>query len=235
MTLSIAPLSSTKPRTALQRAGHRLPVDPSLSFALVQERSAQRRELESDINRKFDHKYGAQLTHFLPNLLQLRVWDQLAAVAGARPARDGELFLEQYLDSPIEQFVAQAFRTPVDRDQIIEIGNLAAYIPGLAYPLFAVLATVLNKAGYRWATCTATPQVESMLAKMKFPFRKICTADPARLGEDSGEWGDYYASRPSVIVGDVRSAVAQINANRELSTLMRQFAQPVVQMAADLR
>lgn len=233
MSSNISPRS--KPRTALRKARVVAPADQRMSFGLVQEQSPERQELESSIKCKFESVYSAQLTHFLPHLLNLKVAEELGAVAGIRLASAGALFLEQYLDSPVEQSIAGAFRTPVDRNQIVEIGNLAANIPGLAYPLFAILATVLSQAGYRWVACTATPQVASMLAKMAFSSQTICGADPTRLAEGSADWGDYYASRPQVIVGDVRNAAAQVSGDRELALLVRQFARPIARMAASLR
>ena len=221
--------------TATQRA-LRVPLTGvDMSLALVQEHSAERSELESGISRKFASTYGAELSHFLPNLLRLKVSDELGAVVGIRGASKGSLFLEQYLDLPIEQSVARAFNTPVDRDQIIEIGNLAANVPGFAYSLFAVLATVLNQAGYRWVACTATPQVAAMLARIGFSSTTICSADPARLENGSAAWGEYYATRPRVIAGDVRSAAAKVAENRDMAVLMRQLAQPIAQMAASLK
>ncbi len=228
-----SPANATNP---VARKSLRAPQTPSdMSLALVPEHSAERSELESGISQKFASAYGAKLSQFLPSLLRLKVSGELGAVVGIREASEGALFLEQYLDAPIEQSVASAFMTPVDRDQIIEIGNLAADIPGLAYSLFAVLAVVLNEAGYRWVACTATPQVAVMLAKMGFSSQKICGADPQRLEKGSAAWGEYYASRPKVIVGDIRSAAAKVTDNRDLSVIVRQFAQPIAEMAASLK
>jgi hypothetical protein len=207
----------------------------NMSLALVQECAAGRSALESGISKKFSKAYDAELTEFLPNLLSLSASGELGAVVGVREAAIGELFLEQYLDSPVEQSVAGVFRTPVDRSQIVEIGNLAAYVPGLAYTLFAVLATVLDQAGFRWVVCTATPQVAAMLAKMSFSSQAICDADPARLKNGAGAWGEYYASRPTVIAGDISSAAAKVYENRDMAALILQFAEPIARMVADLR
>ena len=234
MTSIIAPRPSFKPGAASPSVGRRSLAGRNLSFDLVQEQSAERRQLESSITRKFERVYGAHLSHFLPELLRLGVSDELGAVVGIRPAGSGALFLEQYLDQPVEQPIARAFKTPVDRAQVIEIGNLAAEVPGMAYALFAVLATVLSRAGYRWVACTATPQVELMLSRMRFSSRTLCNADPARLEEGFADWGDYYASKPRVIVGDVRRAAAQVGKNREMRALVRHFEPQIAQMAASL-
>jgi hypothetical protein len=206
----------------------------NLSLALVTRQSPERPAVEQSITQKFERAYGAHLTHFLPDLLKLSVSGELGAVAGVRSAHGSRLFLEQYLDQPVEQAVAGAFMTPVDRDKIVEIGNLAANAPRLAYSLFAVLATVLSHAGYRWVVCTATPQVASMLTRMGFSAQNICRADPSQLEAGSSGWGEYYASRPRVIAGDVQLAAAQVAANRETAGIVSQFHQPIMQMAASL-
>ncbi len=148
-----------------------------------------RQAVEQTIMRKFERAYGAHLTHFLPELMRLDVSGELGAVAGIRAASSETLFLEQYLDRPVEQAVASAFMTPVDRDAVVEIGNLAANVPGLAYSLFAALATTLSAAGYRWVVCTATPQVAAMLARMGFSAQAICPADPVVAGVRFGRLG----------------------------------------------
>lgn len=214
MTSIIAAGANLQSQAGSRRALRRHGGVGNLSFDLVSEQSSGRLAVEQGITRKFERIYGAQLSHFLPRLLRLSVADELGAVAGIRPAMGGDLFLEQYLEQPVQQAVARAFGTPVDRAQIVEIGNLAASVPGLAYSLFAVLATVLSRAGYRWVACTATPQVESMLSRMNFSSQKLCNADPSRLQEGAADWGDYYACKPRVIAGDVRLAATAVARNR---------------------
>ena len=208
---------------------------PSLSLAVIAQDAPNRAAVESSIMRKFEARYGAHLSHFLPHLVRLAAADNLGAVAGVGPARDNRLFLEQYLDKPVEQAVAAAFMTPVDRDQVVEIGNLAANMPGLAYSLFAILATVLSDAGYKWVVCTATPQVAAMLARMNFSAEPICDADPAKLSSGSADWGDYYASRPRVMAGDVQSAAVQARSDHNIAALLFNYRQPIAQMVAALR
>lgn len=173
-----------------------------------------REALEARIAGKFAQQYGAHIRHFLPYLLDLSVAGEPGAIAGLRPARQGALFLEQYLDGPVEQAVSRAYSTPVDRDQVVEIGNLVSFMPGAASLLFGLLPTLLARAGFRWMVCTATPQVRSMLRKLGFTTHTVCDADPGVLGERQHDWGSYYDNRPQVIAGDVldalnRSAVAE--------------------------
>jgi len=207
----------------------------ALSIALDASLSAERRNLEACIAAKFDQQYHAQINHFLPYLLSLSDADDLGAIVGLRLARESELFLEHYIESRIEQVISRVVRSPIDRDQVVEIGNLASVVPGTAPILFAVLAAVLHEAGCRWVVCTATPQVRSILNKMQFPWQSICTADPAVLGDQADDWGSYYASRPEVIVGDVRHAVKSAASSRAISALIDSLAEPIREIAANLQ
>jgi len=231
-TLSPPAMTQRPPLAGLRRTA--LPRQ-DVSIALVSEQCAVRAELEAGISRKFEAEYSAHLHSFLPHLLSLRSGGELGAVVGIRAAAESPLFLEQYLDAPVEQAVARAYRTPIDRDQIVEIGNLAGNVPGLAYLLFAALAQVLSNAGYRWVVCTATPQVEAMLARLRFSSQTICAADPTRLSDGAADWGNYYASQPRVIVGDAESAATRVSANREMAALVQPFRDTILGMADRLR
>ncbi len=197
--------------------------------------SAGRTALEQCIAQRFARQYGARIDHFLPFLLSLRTSGQLGAVAGLRLARQSELFLEQYLAQPVEQAISRVFRTPVDRSQVVEVGNLVSIAPGTASMLFGILAVLLNEAGIRWVVCTATPQVKALLDKLQFPTQIICAADPQLLGNQGQDWGSYYASRPQVIVGDAQLAAANAAGNQSLNKLMANLEMPVRRIAATLR
>jgi hypothetical protein len=229
-TVSRATAQKTSP-SRRQPAG--LPARPQIR--LDGPETADRQVLESCIAEKFARQYSARIEQFLPFLLSLKTSGQLGAVVGLRPAARGRLFLEQYLDRPVEQSVAGAFMTPVDRTQVVEIGNLAAVEPGTASMLFGILATVLDVAGIPWVVCTATPQVRAMLDKLRFPAIEICTADPRVLGQQLRDWGTYYASQPTVIVGDARLAAANAARNPQFRRLTDALAPVIQKVAAELR
>ena len=228
--------STRAPGNSAPRRPHRLSDGAqSLSLAVIGQQAPNRGAVEQSIMQKFEASYGAHLSHFLPDLIRLGASNDIGAVVGVNPAQKNGLFLEQYLDRPVEQAIAAAFMTPVDRDQVVEIGNLAANAPGLAYSLFAILATALSEAGYKWVACTATPQVASMLAKLNFSAQPLCDADPSRLESGTADWGEYYSSRPRVMAGDVHLAAAQAASNRDMAALLRHYRQPIMRLAASLR
>ncbi len=233
---SIDYTSSQASRHDEPRALRRLSVGAkSLSLEVIGQQAPNREAVEQDIMRKFETRYGAHLSQFLPDLIRLGESGDVGAVVGVNPARNNSLFLEQYLDRPIEQAIAAAFMTPVDRDQVVEIGNLAAKVPGLAYSLFAILATALSQAGYRWVACTATPQVASMLARLHFAAQPLCDADPSKLESGAANWGEYYSSRPCVMAGDVHLAAEQAASNRDMAVLLRHYRQPIARLVASLK
>ena len=77
--------------------------------------SPHRARAETFISDIFQRHYDAELTSFAPNLMLLEKNDRIAAVAGWRCAGTEQLFLENYLDVPIETAVSRLAGRPVDR------------------------------------------------------------------------------------------------------------------------
>ena len=79
----------------------------SASLWLAQAGNAQRQAFEQFIRQRFDEAHGARISSFMPDLFGLHdAEQQLSAVCGARLAVEQPLFLEQYLDAPVEQIIA---------------------------------------------------------------------------------------------------------------------------------
>ncbi|MDH4125385.1 MAG: thermostable hemolysin [Gammaproteobacteria bacterium] len=228
-------LHIAEPAFATVPASRACPSPLQYSIDLKSAHAVGRQELEACVAGKFDEQHQARIQHFLPYLLSLGTSGRLGAVVGIRLAAESELFLERYLDSRVERAISRVVKAPVDRHQVVEIGNLAAAVPGSASLLFALLATVLDRAGIHWVVCTATPQVRSMLNRMQFPSHTICAAEAAALGSEAGDWGNYYACRPQVIVGDTRIAARAAACNPAMADLTAKLLAPVAQIAAALR
>ena len=164
----------------------------------------QRAAFEQFIARRFLRAYGASVTHFLPQLLGVR--DGLAqwqAAAGYAPAAQQRLFLEQYLERPVEQHLAAALGRPVARDGVVEVGNLAASSAGMARALIPQLARHLHRLGYRWVVFTATRALRNSFHRLGLRPLPIAAADPARLDGGGASWGSYYAQDPQVMAGRI--------------------------------
>ena len=163
----------------------------------------QAKDLVAEVFKKV---YDARCSHFLPLLLSFKSDDHLHGALGMRPASLGSLYLEQYLDKPVEQDISHCFKTPVVRDQVVEIGNLVVRSAGAGQFLLAILGTIVKQAGMRWVVFTATPQVEVMLKKIRWHTEEICRADSRLLSDSESQWGRYYETNPCVRVGNIDHA-----------------------------
>jgi hypothetical protein len=164
----------------------------------------QRAGFESFIAERFSRAYGACLTHFLPHLLGVRdALERWQAAAGYAAAGVQELFLEQYLDAPIEEALGRAAGRAIARNDIVEVGNLAAVSAGMARALIPLLARHLHCMGYRWVAFTATRPLRNSFHRLGLRPLPLAAADPARLPDAGASWGSYYAQDPVVMAGRI--------------------------------
>ena len=160
---------------------------------------AEREALERFIAEKYLQVHSARLNEYLPVLLGVRYNEELVGAVGMRPGAYRPMFLEQYLDSPIEQQVAAFSKQPVDRCSLVEIGNLAIARKGHGPLLMAMMTAVLAEAGYEWMVFTVTEQVERLIGRLGFKPHYLKGAEPDRLVGDRSLWGSYYENNPRVI------------------------------------
>ena len=134
--------------------------EPSLCLQLTQAGEDPRRvALEDFIRQRFAEHYGARVRHFMPCLLGLHGDNgQVQGAVGLRSAQRRPLFLERYLDEPIELAVARRSGRPVPREEIVEVGNLAAFGSASARLLIVALTDLLVAQGFRWVVFTGTPE-----------------------------------------------------------------------------
>lgn len=203
-------LESCQHAAAIEPVGPSGPILASPSFDLLTPNDVGRRTVERYIAGKFAETYGARIRHFLPCLLALRGADGTRAALGLRRAGPASLFLEQYLDEPVEQRLASVAMRPVERGQVVEIGNLVATSRGSSLYLFLMLAELFHAAGLTWAIFTATPEVQHLLNKLARSPLVLCEADGERLGDALPDWGSYYQTRPVVTAINVAAERAHL-------------------------
>lgn len=163
------------------------------------------------IRRRFNQAHQARVSHFMPQLFGLQAQDgTLYGAAGCRRADKGALFLERYLDVPIEQAIFERSGTQVERHQIVEVGNLAAEGLGTARTLIIQLTRQLAQQGFRWVTFTGTQEVLNSFHRLGLLPQSLGLADPARMGESLADWGRYYDSAPQVVFGEILPAHRQL-------------------------
>lgn len=163
----------------------------------------------SVLGRKYLEAFGAspQLS-FNAYVSAGREPDRLAAL-GYRRAGDEPVFLENYLDAPVEVEVSRAFERPVARKAIVEIGNFAA---DNAIVMLDLWGTVVNDLAGRSeiAVATLTAPLRRIFARIGVPFVSIAPASAERLGEQAAEWGSYYRQDPEVCAGEIVAGQAAI-------------------------
>lgn len=160
-----------------------------------------RAEIEKFISDVFFQAYGAKIRRFKPCLMSLRDSDdKLVAACGFRSAALEPLFLENYLDQPIEKALSECTGLPVKRSDIVEVGNFSVSEPGMARYLIAAIFAQLHATSKQWAVFTAVPMVRNAFIKMDLCPLIICDADKNRLPHDEqAEWGSYYEQKPMVM------------------------------------
>lgn len=186
------------------------PTEAILRF--VEREDPDRQRLEQHIHACYAHVYEADINHFLPTLISVERSDgSVLCAMGVRPAAREPLFLEQYLDHPIEQVLGECIGSVVDRSALVELGNLAAGSPGAARILIVALSAYLRGAGFEWVVFTAVPAVRNTFVRMNLHLIELAMADGARLGPDLARWGNYYAQRPVVVACNVPRGYAQLH------------------------
>lgn len=170
----------------------------------------RRDEAEAFIRRAFLRHHQAIVRSFAPDLLLLEERMRVFAAAGWRGAGDGQLFLERYLDEPIERVLGGLTGLVLPRERFVEVGHLVADRPGASVQVILSLPRHLSAAGYEWVVFTATEQLVRIFTRLGLPLLALARADPARLGDEARDWGRYYETKPVVVAGRIRNALERI-------------------------
>lgn len=168
---------------------------------------------EQLIEQRYAQCYGARIPVHYPNLIAVHAADGSAlAAAGVRDAADGALFLESYLDEPVETALARQGAGDVPRRAIVEIGNLASRSRTASVRLFHRVAEHLKQMEYRYAVVTATRALRDLIGDLGLTVFDIAPALPDRLADRGRSWGQYYACAPRVIGGEIASNASHVAA-----------------------
>jgi hypothetical protein len=130
--------------------------------------------------------------------------NEISAVIGFRPACHDDLFLENYLDSPAERALSEACGSRVQRQQIVEVGNLASS-DGESFRILMIgLVTLLDRLpGTNWIMCTVGDRLFRLLRRSRFFPLILEQANQQRLSPQQGNWGSYYQHARKVVAGNV--------------------------------
>jgi hypothetical protein len=172
----------------------------------------ERRRVEVYLEAAYACAFDGLIRRHYPTLMSLQDDDGcVLGAVGFRLAAQEPLFLEQYLDAPVETAITRRLGEPVTRGGVAEIGNLASDNAGASLFLFLALARHLDQQGCTHAVATATRQLRRGLARVGFETQPLARAEPSRLGEAAAEWGAYYERDPEVLVGAIAPALEPLN------------------------
>lgn len=185
---------------------------PELSFFFADAANPNRAGLEQFVAQIYERSYGARVSHFHDVLVGCLGGPdgELQAVLGITRLGSKSAFLEQYLEMPVEQAIYGAGHHAGCRSQIVELGNLAAQVPGASRCIIRYMTRYLHIRGYCHVVFTATQALANSFAKLHYEPRTLAKADPKKLRSNPASWGSYYESNPQVMVGDVRAAYAAL-------------------------
>jgi hypothetical protein len=163
----------------------------------------------SVVGRKYLEVFGASpAPSFSEYLAGGREPDSLAAL-GYRRASEGALFLESYLDRPIEIELSKLLGRSTARSDIVEIGNFAADNAFVMLDLWGAAANDLAGSS-EIAVATLTAPLRRIFSRIGVPLLSICPARPERLRAAAPEWGSYYRQDPQVCAGIIARGQAAI-------------------------
>ncbi|MFZ5556572.1 MAG: thermostable hemolysin [Pseudomonadota bacterium] len=189
-------------------ARRRRTFDAAASSFFALETPDTRPEAEALIRTAFMRAYGARIERFLPLLMGLRDGEgSLLAACGLRYAALSPLFLEAYLDRPVEAALSATAGETLRRGDVIEAGNLAVARGGHAPLLIAALTRHLHESGQRWVVFTAVPALANAFKRLGIALTVLAPALLSALpAADQIGWGTYYDRSPRVMACRVAEA-----------------------------
>lgn len=156
------------------------------------------------VKAEFLKHHNAHITEFMPNLVSIINKERkVRAAVGYRSADSGELFLEQYLDQPLDKYISEHCGFDVPRDEIVEVGNLTCAANGYARLAIIRLTEMLHESGFRWVGFTATQGLYNSFLRLGLTPHAIAPADISRLNDSNHDWGTYYDNNPQVMFGSI--------------------------------
>lgn len=183
----------------------------SWAVRYLPEGSAGREDAEALIHSRYEAIHGATVAKCMPHLYAIAAADEdMAGAVGVRMMETTGGLLEKYLDRPIEEIVSELSGQLLSREEIVEVGNLAAANIPVAVLLIAFLFEECSRLGRSHAVFTGTHALRLALRRAKVPHHIIQQADPNRLGAEKNAWGRYYECDPHIMVVDVAAGLARI-------------------------
>lgn len=187
------------------------PTDYPLHLELIDQQHPLRAQAEAYVAQRYELAFDAHIQQFMPSFLGLVQQSDIRSLCGIRDASKEALFLEQYLDFPIEEIIQQLSGCQVERKDLIEFGQLASFSKGLSPLHFYLITRQLVAMGYTWCVCTVTDTLFALFKRLGLDSYDVALADAARV-ENAQQWGRYYQHQPRIIVGNLVESLARLEA-----------------------
>ena len=191
--------------------------------------------IKAFIQQRYQEVYGASISPSCRQFLALvNASQQVQAAVGYQGANQGELFLEQYLDQPIEALLSKNYHADISRDQIVEVGNLASLNNGWTRRLIFSLSSYFLNMNYRWLVMTATPQVVNSFFKLGLgmELNALASAKAEQVqGEDN--WGSYYDEEPLVVCGSIARGGRKIQGLKQRTNTVLPLADQGIELCLE--
>ena len=177
----------------------------SPAFELIEHVGADRAAVEAFISQRFAESFGSRIEGFMPRLFSLRNRDgDICGAFGLRSA-NRNLFLEQYLDTPIEKTIAARVGGSVERRTIVEVGHFSGAIPGAVRAMIGLLTERLHREGFEWVVFTGTAGLRNAFCRLGLcPIDVQAATIDCLPEEEHAAWGSYYDHAPRVLVGNIQ-------------------------------
>lgn len=172
----------------------------------------RRAEVEAYLETAYGRAFGGRIREHYPILMSAQAADGvILGATGIRLAETAPLFLEQYIEEPVESAISRISMKPATRSEIAEIGNLACGGSGASVFLFVNVASYLLSVGRTYAVATATRQLRRSFGRAGFQTQVLSAADPGRLPDGGADWGAYYSREPEVLAGAIAPALPRLS------------------------
>jgi Thermostable hemolysin len=183
-------------------------------FSVHDQAETSRSDVEALISRVYADRYQAVVLDFTPTLVSLRREAGVVAAAGYRRASQEALFLERYLGAPVESLLGPYAGMTPRREQIFEVGHLAAARAGAGRDLVVSLCRHLVDQGCEWVVATVTQELDHLFVRAGVEPVRLGAARPGALGSDAAAWGTYYQHLPMVQAAHLPRALRRLTRSR---------------------
>jgi hypothetical protein len=181
-----------------------------VTLQVVNPEHRKRPAVEQFIHEVFQSTYGANIQSFYPTLLSFCSDAEQRAAVGYRDGSVRPLFSEQYLPQPAHEMIGTYTGETIERNQMVEVGNLALASAGEARWVIAAVTLYLYELGYRWVLFTAVKPLFNAFQRLGLNPIQLAEANAGLLPDKGKCWGRYYDARPVVCVGNIESGYRKL-------------------------